>query len=64
MYVLKHKINKVYLKYYKSDGFKHYVRDINEATFFKEKKEVKKILETYKYPKNWEIKKYDFKGKR
>ncbi len=63
MYVLKHKKNRVYLKYYKKDGFKHYVKDINNATFFESKKEVKEILNGYKYPNNWEILKTAYKSK-
>lgn len=64
MYVMKHKKNKVYLKYFKRDKFKHYVADINDATFFKERKEVKAILKTYKHPENWDILKIEFKTKK
>lgn len=61
MYVLKHIKNKVYLKYYKKDKFKHYVRDINDATIFKDLKDAKEVLNTFRYPTNWNILEINFK---
>ena len=53
-YILKHKNNRVYLKYFKNIQFKHYVSDYQEATNFT-KSEAKRILGKYKHPENWEI---------
>lgn len=53
-YIIKHKKNKVYLKYYKDIKFKHYVLDSNEATEFT-KTEAKRIINQYKHSENWEI---------
>lgn len=53
-YLIKHKKNRVYLKYFKSIRFKHYVVDCNEATRFT-KKEANQIIKRYKYPENWEL---------
>ena len=52
--ILKHKYNKVYLKLF-SDGFKHYVVDVDEATRFDSVK-AKAVMKKFKHPENWEIK--------
>ena len=52
--ILKHKKNRVYLKLF-SDGFKHYVVDVNEATRFDSIK-ARAIQKKFKHPENWEIK--------
>lgn len=51
--ILKHRYNRVYLKLF-SDGFKHYVVNIEEATRFDSTK-AKSILKKFKHPENWEI---------
>lgn len=53
-YLIKHKKNKVYLKYFRNIKYKHYVLDCNEATGFT-KSEANKIIKKYKYPENWEL---------
>lgn len=53
-YLIKHKKNRVYLKYFKSIRFKHYILDCKEATGFT-KKEANQIIKRYKYPENWEL---------
>lgn len=63
-YVLKHKKNRVYLKYYKKDKFKHYVRDIYDSTFFESKKEANTILDSFKHSENWEVLKINYKKKK
>ena len=53
-YLIKHKKNRVYLKYFRNIKYKHYVLDCNEATGFT-KSEANKIIKKYKYPENWEL---------
>ena len=36
------------------DGFKHYVVDFKNATFL-DRREVNKILKSFKHPENWEV---------
>lgn len=54
-YVLRHKYNRVYLKYIKYLKWNHYVCDVQEATIYDKKCEATKRLNTFKHPENWEI---------
>ena len=53
-YLIKHKKNRVYLKYIKGIDYKHYVLDCNEGTGFT-KSEAKRMIRDFKYPENWEM---------
>lgn len=53
-YVLKNKNTKMYLKYFKTIRFKHYVMNKDEATVLNTT-EVKAMLKKFKHPENWEI---------
>ena len=53
-YILKHKMNKVYLKYYKYLNWNHYVADVKEASLF-DKRQANIRLKKFKHPENWEI---------
>ena len=54
-YILRHKINKVYLQYVKDLDWDHYVCDSTEATEYTNKRSVKCRLNKFKHPENWEI---------
>lgn len=53
-YILKHKINGVFLKKYKALNYHHYVRNILDATKF-DKQQANIQLKKFKHPENWEI---------
>jgi hypothetical protein len=53
-YILKHKINGVFLKKYKTLNYHHYVRNILDATKF-DKQQANIQLKKFKHPENWEI---------
>lgn len=53
-YILKHKMNRVFLKFYKSLNYHHYVCDPLDATKF-DKKQANIWLKKFKHPENWEL---------
>lgn len=57
MYVIMNKKTEMYLKWFKDINFKHYVKDINEASKYTFK-EAEKIKNKYNYPENWKIKRW------
>jgi len=57
-YILRNKNTKCYLKYLKRIRFKHYTLDKEEATVFNTT-EVKKMLNKFKHPENWEVIKFE-----
>lgn len=54
-YVLLNKNTKVYVKYYTSIRFNHYVVDVEEATKFTYQ-QANQHRKKFKHPENWEIK--------
>lgn len=60
-YVLKHlQVNHLkdincYLKYYSDLDFKHYVFDINEATYFATRQRVNYMKRKFKHPELWQV---------
>ena len=62
VYVLKSRTTGLYLKYFKSIKFNHYVADFNEATRF-DYKEAYRRKKMFKHPENWIIRRVK-NGKR
>ena len=60
-YIIKHidaeflKGQQMYLQYDRSDGWKHFIFDVNKATRFDDKPKAITILNKFYHPENWKI---------
>ena len=54
-YVLRHKYNRVYLKYVKYLRWNRFVCDVGDATVYDKRYVAAKRLNQFKHPENWEI---------